>query len=112
MPPRPIRPQPGVSLLEVMIVIAILGVLSSVIGLSWRKVREEETTEQPVYQEIARARQRALKQGSPVTIRVVFEEDSLFITTLPDGTIIGAERVGFDRLSGRTGGINSRAGRP
>jgi prepilin-type N-terminal cleavage/methylation domain-containing protein len=92
----------GVTLLELLVVLAILGVMAGLVGLTWRP---DQWTGRPpelgsVAASIAAARHQALRTGRPVTLSVAGGLDSVPIIALPDGRVIGAERLGVDPLSG------------
>src|SRR5262245_14440984 len=92
----------GVSLIELMIVLAILGILSAIVSLVWRQSRPDASSaDSSTLSVVTAARQHALQAGSRVTVAVVVRDESVRITALPDGRVIGAALIGIDELTGR-----------
>ena len=59
----------GVSLLEVIVTLAVLGVLTTVVGLSWQR-QNAPTETATAASEVAAARRQALATGTSVTVNV------------------------------------------
>jgi prepilin-type N-terminal cleavage/methylation domain-containing protein len=92
--------RPGVSLLEVIVTLAVLGVLTAVVGLSWQRQQAAAHTASAAAT-VAAARRKALDLGTSVTVRVELDDGVHVITVTPDGRIRGGEALGFDPLAGR-----------
>lgn len=102
-PARGGRSRAGVTMIELIVVLAILGGLGALAGLAWRG-HDEEAWQAPVGEETApveSARRRALSSGAPVEITVTLGESPVLITAMPDGRVLGAEELGWDPLAGR-----------
>lgn len=102
-----IVPREGVTLLELLVVIVLLGVMAGMIGLS---VRAPEPTGHvdgsgrrgsEIRGMVAAARRQAVASGRAVTVVADTGARARTITALPDGTVLGAEGLGFDALAGR-----------
>jgi prepilin-type N-terminal cleavage/methylation domain-containing protein len=97
---RLMRDRAGVSLLEVIVTLAVLGVLTTVVGLAWQRENAPGDTADAA-SAVAAARRQALDSGATVTLKVEVNEAVHVITVTPDGRVRGAEALGFDPLAGR-----------
>ncbi len=125
-------PRAGMTLVELIVVLAILGVTAGIAGLSFRRsapLDEADATTAVIRD----ARTRAIRTGVAVTIAVQMSgrdaklelepamlsadtatakepatEMTYDITAFPDGSVIGGEAFGVDRLSGRAPSRNAR----
>lgn len=88
----PSAPSPGVTLVELLVVLALLGLVLGVSGLALASLREP--AESAEVEGLRRARAEAIKNGEPVA------RDSVLF--LPDGRAVGAQ---VDPL---TGAIHAR----
>jgi prepilin-type N-terminal cleavage/methylation domain-containing protein len=84
----------GTTLVELVIVLAILGLVTGMTGLAIRSLQPDQ--ESATLQAISRARSQALEQGRPVrlvvdTIGVAIPQVLLF---LPDGRVLGNRQEG------------------
>lgn len=94
----------GVTLVELLVVLVILGVMAGVVGLTWRPGRwvgGPATRNEP----ILRVRLRAVESGRPTQAVVLLDGRSVPVIAYPDGRVLGAERVGVNPL---TGGIDAK----
>lgn len=93
----------GVSLLEIIVALTVLGVLASVVGLATLPSRTgTDDSQRDAARAIVGARRHAIDSG--VLVRVVIPRAgsaSDSVVALPNGSVLGAERYGFDPLSGR-----------
>lgn len=100
---------PGVTLLELLVVLMILGLLAGVVGLSWRNdpwiAPTASGSEEPAT--VLAARGEAIESGRSVTTVVHLDGREVHVTALPDGRVLGAEALGFDPLSGSAPQPNS-----
>lgn len=99
--------RPGFTLVELLVALVVLGVSLGAVVLAldaWTPV------EDPARSAIADARARAIAEGRPVrsTVRLTVldavsgPDTSLqHVTAMPDGSVIVASALGFDRLTGR-----------
>ena len=97
-PAEPRRLRRGVTLIELLIVVVVLGMVSSVAMLALPgKVAPPDDTRH----RIADARTRALRTGRPVS--VVLQLDSVFslATAMPDGSVLADPMARIDRLTGQ-----------
>ena len=95
-------PRAGVTLVELMVVLAVLGVMAGVVMLSWPPDRSRQTGAATVVGDsIATLRRRALQTGRPVAGVVTIRGFKSAIIALPDGRIVGPERLGVNPLTGR-----------
>ena len=91
----------GVTLVELMVVLAVLGVMAGVVLLAWPPERHRQTGAATLAGDsVAGLRRRALQSGRPVTGMVTIRGLTAEIIAFPDGRIIGAERLGINPLTG------------
>lgn len=96
----PFAPRRGMTLLELLVVVAILGITAGIVGVSFAQ-RQELSALENLESNVNAARRLALTSGRPVTI--AWETDSApeVITAMPDGSVL-VPGGRFDRLSGRS----------
>lgn len=90
----------GTTVLELLVVLAIIGTFATVVGLG-ALAFQPPPADEPLAEQLAVARRQAVASGRMVTLSLYREDAPLSVTALPDGSMIGAEDLGFDRLSGR-----------
>jgi type II secretory pathway pseudopilin PulG len=90
----------GLSLFELVVTIAVLGVVTTVVGLSWRSQPPARDTDSAAAV-IAAGRRQSLHTGRSVTLHVEVNDTVHVITVAPDGRIHGGEPLGFESLAGR-----------
>jgi general secretion pathway protein H len=93
----------GVTLVELMVVILLLGLLSGVVGLSMGS-RPRVPSLDPATVAVLQARDSALRTGHPVTIAFSHEGSAHHATAYPDGRVISDATIGIDPLSGSVSG--------
>ncbi len=96
----------GVTLLELVISLAIVGLLAGMAGLGWMttaSAKPADSERTPAVEHLRRARLTALREGRPVTITIPHAHSVLTVTVLADGRVIGADSLGMDAVSGRAG---------
>ncbi len=96
-PPRSLRP--GVTLVELIVVLAILGLMAGVVGLSAPHTGWPTETD-PWTAAIEAAREAAIDSGRTVTIALRVRDSVREATALPDGSVIVSGAPIVDRLSG------------
>jgi prepilin-type N-terminal cleavage/methylation domain-containing protein len=90
----------GVTLLELMVALALLGILTSIVGPALRP--SAWTTEDTRAQlDIAALRRSAIETGMAVSAAVSTAGGSYELTALPDGSVIAHPGLRVDRLTGR-----------
>lgn len=90
----------GFTLVELMVVLAVLGVMAGVAGLAARSLeRRDPETERAAA--IADARRRALETRRPVTLQVQVGDSAARLIALPDGSVRRDSALGLDVLTGR-----------
>ena len=88
----------GTTLGELLVVLAILATVTGLVGLAFR---EPAPTEARAADRIAAARRSAIATGRSVVMAFATVSDSDHVLALPDGSVVGAEHIHVDRLSGR-----------
>jgi prepilin-type N-terminal cleavage/methylation domain-containing protein len=89
----------GVTLVELLVVLAILGVMAGFAGLAWRGTPPWRGQAGPAA-EVTAARRRAIATARPVSIVVTVGGERIAVTALPDGRVAGAARLGVDPETG------------
>lgn len=89
----------GVTLLELMVVLVLLGVLAGVVGLTLHTAPGAPAVD-PVSATILAARDSAVQTGHPVTVAIVVSGSVRDATALPDGRVITDALAAIDPLSG------------
>lgn len=89
----------GVTLIELLVVLALLGIMSGVVGLSFRSARPVPTPN-VVLLATARARDSAVRLGRAVTVVIARDSQSFDATALPDGRVVAAKSLAIDPLTG------------
>lgn len=90
----------GNTLVELLVVLAILGVVAGVTGLAFRPVSETSPVD-AVAAQVATARRDALRTGRPVTVMVSRGGDVVAATAHPDGRVVADTTLAIDPLTGR-----------
>jgi prepilin-type N-terminal cleavage/methylation domain-containing protein len=97
--------RPGLSLLELIAVLAVLATATSMAALAFS--RQQPPT---LADDLASARRLAATSGQSTTRPVVVEGDTCVITALPDGRLLGGERLGLDEMTGTPDPAGERHG--
>jgi prepilin-type N-terminal cleavage/methylation domain-containing protein len=88
----------GVTLLELLIVITLLGIVASVAVLA---MPGKLTPPDDTAHRIVNARTAALRTGRPVTVILQFDTLYGVATAMPDGSVLADSAAHVDRLSGQ-----------
>ena len=98
------RSRTGVTLIELIVVIAIVGVMAGVAALGFRAVRPRAGDNAPAA-EVQAARDSSLRTGHAVRVATHMHSGGLsapiFALALPDGRVIASSELGIDPLTGR-----------
>ena len=89
----------GITLIELLVVLALLGLLSGVVGLTLGSTPSVPALD-PVTVVVLAARDSALRVGHPVTISVVVQGSAHRATAFPDGRVLTDAPLDIDPLSG------------
>ena len=84
------------TLVELLVVLAILGVMAGLVGLAWQPGRWAS----PDRGEVATARRRALTSGRAIKVTVSNGGRVIQVIAFPDGRVLGAEPLGVNPLTG------------
>lgn len=98
----------GATLLELMIVIAILGISATVAGLAFRAPPPPSDSD-TVGSAVAAARRRAITTRRSVTDSVLLDRRQVLFTAHPDGSVVADPLLSVDRATGRSGPLTSAA---
>lgn len=110
-----LRDRPGVTLLELMIALTIVGISSAVVLLSWQWQETEGSIESGAVASIADARRRAIASGRTERLHFRLAGDGTviplderrpgstirFVTVRADGSVVADPAYGVDRLGRR-----------
>jgi prepilin-type N-terminal cleavage/methylation domain-containing protein len=85
----------GYTLLEVLVVLAIMGIALGVSGLALASLKAPREAEQ--VRQLRQARERAIQSGGPVFLDITMARSTTHVLFLPDGRAIGP---GLDPFTG------------
>ena len=94
------RARSGVTLVELMVVLVILGVMAGVTGIAF-------LTRAPVPEVnaslalVARVREKAVQSGQSATVMLAIHGAAYLATAFPDGRVVTNAPIEIDQLSGR-----------
>ena len=86
----------GVTLTELLVVLAILGLMSGVVSLAWHPAPAAPADPYG----IAAVRRSALESGRPVRATLIIDGHVVTIAALPDGRVIAPAILHVDQLTG------------
>ena len=95
---RPRTTHRGVTLVELLVVLAIMGVMAGVVGLAIPPVQDHNPDSTSL--QVASARRTALVSGHPVTAIIVVDGRAHAITARPNGTVLADSEIAVDQLTG------------
>jgi prepilin-type N-terminal cleavage/methylation domain-containing protein len=94
------RTRRGFTLVELMVVLAILGVMAGVVGLAARSLDDTDPASQRAAR-IADARRRALETRRPVRLELSSGDTVRRMIALPDGSVRADSALDLEPLTGR-----------
>lgn len=96
------RPRaPGVTLVELLVVLILIGLAASVVGLTLGSATRSISSRSQ-REDVTAARDSAIRTGRPLTVWIHGNTVKSEITALPDGRVIADTVLPIDRLSGDT----------
>ena len=93
------RARGGVTLVELVVVLVLLGIMAGVVGLTLETARPVAAVD-PMTAAIAAARDSAIRGGRAVTMSIPSPAGPLNATAWPDGRVAADAPLGIDLLSG------------
>ena len=90
----------GSTLVELLVVLAVLGVLAGVTGLAFQRIPDRRLIDSDESR-IAAARRQAIEGGRSVTVTVVRDGNAFVASAHANGSVVADTSFGVDRLSGR-----------
>jgi prepilin-type N-terminal cleavage/methylation domain-containing protein len=90
----------GNTLVELLVVLAVLGIIAGVAGLTFGRARQP-ISPNAAEATIAEARRQALRSGRSVTVTIPSGDTLLAATAHPDGHVVADSLLAIDPLSGR-----------
>jgi prepilin-type N-terminal cleavage/methylation domain-containing protein len=91
--------RPGVTLIELIVVLAIVAVMAGVTTLAFRRADLTPQVE-PWVRAMAAARQTAIDSARTVSLTIRIADSLYAATAFPDGSMLADPRLGIDRLTG------------
>jgi prepilin-type N-terminal cleavage/methylation domain-containing protein len=91
--------RPGVTLIELIVVLAIIAVMAGVTTLAFRRADLTPTVE-PWVSAVAAARRTAVDSDRTVSLTVRVGDKVYAATALPDGSVVADAALGVDRVTG------------
>jgi prepilin-type N-terminal cleavage/methylation domain-containing protein len=85
----------GVTLVELLVVLVLLGLIAGVVGLAAPPRRQSP----PATGEVAAARRQAEATGMAVQVIVQVAGKPVTLRALPDGRLVGGAELGIDPLT-------------
>lgn len=95
------RARRGVTLVELLVVLAVLGVMTGVAGLAFGGERTEPAPDEAALDRIAAARREAVVTGRSVSTTVMLGGRPRAVTAHADGRVLAESLPAWDILSGR-----------
>ena len=89
----------GVTLVELMVVLVLLGLMAGVVGLAWHRPANP-SSEDAGRAAITQARTHALESGTTVRVQLTIAGRRVTVAALPDGSLIVPAGVSLDGLTG------------
>lgn len=89
----------GVTLVELLVVLVLLGLVAGVVGLTIHTEKPITVTD-PTFAAIAAARDSAIRTGRSVTIVLDVHDAQHEITASPDGRVAADTSLGIEQLNG------------
>jgi len=88
----------GMTLLELLIVLALVGILAGVAAMAARRIPPTDHSDPLVM--VEDSLRRAVAEARAITIDVVMDGKSASATANPDGSVVADSMFEIDRLSG------------
>jgi prepilin-type N-terminal cleavage/methylation domain-containing protein len=95
---RRLGPRAGVTLIELLITLVLLGIISGVTVLAIRRIEQPRPDDPRVI--IADTIRKVLASGRPALIRILTNGGPAWSNVRPDGSVIADSLLGVDRLTG------------
>lgn len=97
----PARARAGTTLVELLVVLLVLGIATTIAGLAFHGSRTTPTPEATMVGEIAAARREAIATGRDVPTMMLLDGRPHAVTAHADGTVLADSLPALDPLSGQ-----------
>jgi prepilin-type N-terminal cleavage/methylation domain-containing protein len=95
------RVRAGTTLVELLVVLAVLAIATSIAGLAFHRAHVVPTPASVMLDRIAAARRVAITTGRNVSINVLLDDQLRAVTAHADGSVLADSVRALDPLSGR-----------
>jgi prepilin-type N-terminal cleavage/methylation domain len=95
------RTRAGTTLVELLVVLLVLGIATTIAGLAFHRTRATPTPETMMIGRIAAARREAIAAGRDVLTMVLLDGRPHAVTAHADGTVLADSLPALDPLSGQ-----------